>query len=178
MFLCYALFHKDFLRYSVICPPGSLSFLYPGRNRPRAGIWPVSGTQWSCLSRASYSKYLSSSGSPWMVTICLCGHSLLHRLTILAGHGWEQEWGCFHAKAQLKQTSYPSMPPFPSCKMGLVVLILTIPHRDRMRIKQADVKCPHHDWHVVNVGGCGSVKPWRISRREQTQGEQCRRKHL
>lgn len=72
----------------------------------------------------------------------------------------------------------PSMPPFPSCKMGLVLLILTIPHRDRMRIKQADVKCPHHDWHVVNVGGCGSAKPWRISRREQTQGEQCRRKHL
>lgn len=74
------------------------------------------------------------------------------------------------------------MPQFPSYKMGQVVSVLTIPHRDRMRIKQAYERCPHHNainyWYVVNVEGYGSAKFWRISRREQTQGEQCKRKHL
>lgn len=65
MVLCYVLFHRDCLRHNAIHPPWSLCFLYPGRNWPRAGIWPVSGSQWSCGSRASYSKYLSSSRSLW-----------------------------------------------------------------------------------------------------------------
>lgn len=136
-----------------------LSFLYSGRNRPRTGIWPVSGTSWNCSSWASYSKYLSSSGSPQVHGSCInpftgarvvtqTNSGLCRSTWIQPSHqdslSWVvmggDMWGCFPTEAQFKQASSPLMLQFPSCKTGLVVMILTVTLRKGVRIKQADIR--------------------------------------
>lgn len=128
--LCCASFRRLHSTGPGTHPPGDLSLLCSGGKRPRAGIWPASGTHWGSRSRASCSKPVSNLGDPRPGAVWFLHESpvgcLIPRLILGAvgypthPHGccllprtphlhwsWWGQGSCFPAEASLRQAPSP-----------------------------------------------------------------------